>query len=77
MNTVEIILDLGTKNPAAVDEALNQIGAALIEKGGKGDYERTPEGYYVARCFGSPEFIRFACENQGYAKVVGEREIPR
>ena len=56
-----------TGNPAALDATLNQIGAALVG----GPNYLTQEGYYVARTF-NPDFFLFACQNQGYCKVIRE-----
>lgn len=59
-----------TPNPKALDATLNQMGAVLI--GGPDNFLRI-EGHYVMRALGNPEFVRFACEHQGYCKVIGER----
>jgi hypothetical protein len=60
-----------TPNPKALDATLNQMGAALI--GGPDNFIKV-DGHYVMRALGNPDYIRFACEHQGYCKVIGEHE---
>lgn len=58
-------------NPVGLDQTLNQMGAALI---GAPDYIMK-DGCYVMRVFGSnPGYVKFACENQGYCKIVRQLE---
>ena len=63
-----------TNNRDALDRTLQQIGGLVSEtpespiKYGKG-------AYAVRAISGDVGFLKFACENQGYAKVIGEREI--
>lgn len=62
-----------TPNPLALDRTLQQLGAVLV--GGEGNYLRH-EGHYVVRPLGGGGFARFAIEQQGYAKVVGDAPDP-
>ena len=55
-----------TRNPQGLDATLLQLGAALV---GAPDYIQH-EGCYVMRVFGDPGFIKFACEHQGYCKII-------
>lgn len=64
----DLLVDTG--NPAMLDKTVMSFGAVLI---GAPDYSRV-DGHYVMRVFGSPDFIRFACEHQGYCKIVGETD---
>lgn len=61
----------GWLNPAALDYTLNQIGAALIQER-DGTYVKE-DGYYVMRVFGKPDFVKFACTQQGYCTIMGLR----
>lgn len=63
-----------TPNPKILDITLHPLGAVLL--GGPGDFV-TYEGHYVVRPLppGSG-FARFACESQGYARVVGDAPDP-
>ena len=59
-----------TANRDALDRTLQQLGGLVAEK-------PEPDGTYVVRAF-PPEnfgFLKFAIQNQGYAEIVGEREI--
>jgi hypothetical protein len=58
-----------TGNPKALDATLNQMGAALVQRGQ--DYLQR-DGHYVMRVLGDPGFVKFACEAQGYCTVVRE-----
>jgi len=60
-----------TGNPKMLDATVQQLGAAAIIQEGE-EYFRE-NGHYVMRIFGNPGFIKFACENQGYCRIVGER----
>ena len=59
-------------------EALNRTLLALV--GGHYLIAETPEpdGSYTIRAFPeeSMRFLKFAIKHQGYADIVGEREIP-
>jgi len=59
-----------TRNPKALDDTLMQIGAVLV---GGPDYIMK-DGFYVMRVLGNPAFVKFACENQGYCKII--KELP-
>ena len=62
----------GKLNPEALDQTLNQMGAALIKIPGASYSQEN--GCYIMRVFGDPDFIKFACQNQGYCMIVGPRE---
>jgi len=62
----------GELDPGALDRTVNSFGAALVQ-GAAGEYAREG-GCYVMRVFGDPGFVRFACEHQGYCKIVGETD---
>ena len=61
----------GVLNPEGLDNTLHQMGASLIKPPGQ-DYTQEG-GCYVMRVFGDPGFLKFACEHQGYCKIVGPR----
>jgi predicted phage terminase large subunit-like protein len=56
-------------NPAALDQTLQGLGPAVLLQKGPGVYLKQ-DGYYTIRVFGDPGFIKFACEQQGYCKVL-------
>jgi hypothetical protein len=61
-------------DPSVLDRILQQLGSAVLiqSKSTKPmEYEKR-HGNYVMRVFGNPGFIKFACENQGYCKVIEE-----
>jgi len=60
-------------NPKGVDSTLNQMGAALIQNS-DGSY-LLENGCYVMRILGDPGYVRFACEHQGYCRIIGERPV--
>lgn len=64
----DFLVDTG--NPVAVDLTLNQIGAVLV---GAPDYVKR-DGYYVMRVLRDEAvgFVKFACEHQGYCKIIKE-----
>jgi hypothetical protein len=64
-----------TANPDYLDSTLQQLPGAQVLVGGgmPGGYVKR-EGYYVMRVFGDPGFIKFACEAQGYCKIVRQLE---
>jgi hypothetical protein len=65
----------GFVNPEALDRVLHTMGGAtLLQESNLKEYTQE-NGYYVMRVFGSPGYIKFACEHQGYCRVVGERSI--
>ena len=53
-------------DPAALDKTLQALGLAVIVQGEK------VNGHYVMRVFGNPGYIKFACEHQGYCRIVAE-----
>lgn len=59
-----------TPNPDALDTTLQQIGAVLIGGGTPQRYLQIGD-YYVMRVLGDPGFVKFACETQGYCRIVG------
>jgi hypothetical protein len=63
---------VATPNPAALDATLQQLGAVLM---GGPNYLRY-HGHYVVRPLGDAGFVRFAVEEQGYARVVGDAPDP-
>ena len=62
-----------TPNPKALDATLQQMGAVLI--GGPDNFVQH-DGHYVVRVLGNLGFVRFAIEQQGYAKIVGDAPDP-
>lgn len=60
-----------TPNPEALDRTLQSIGAVLIGGGMPEGFMRVGE-HYVMRVLGNPGYVKFACETQGYCKIVGE-----
>lgn len=72
----ELIVE--TKNPAALDQTLQQLGGVVGPQDAQGNYLADENGYYTVRAMGGDlGFLRFSMEQQGYAKVIGERELPR
>lgn len=68
---------VNTPNPGALDATLNSIGAVLLGGGGDNPQYIIHEGHYVVRPLPpSNGFPRFACEQQGYAAVVGDAPDP-
>lgn len=64
-----------TANPAALDQTLQQLGG-LVGQEPDGSYSVNPDGSYSVRAVGGDiGFLKFSIERQGYAKVVGEREL--
>jgi hypothetical protein len=61
-----------TPNPEWLDTTLQMLGAILI---GGPDFIQY-EGHFVVRCFGSADFVKFACTQQGYATVVRDAPVP-
>ena len=62
-----------TRNPEALDKMLQQLGGC-VGQDADGTYRRNDDGSYTVRG-ADVGFLRFAMTNQGYAKVIGEREI--
>ena len=64
-----------SKNPKALDETLNQLGGLVGQKS-NGEYESVkPDTYAVRAVSGDIGFLKFSIQNQGYAEIVGERDI--
>lgn len=66
----------GSLKPEGLDRTLNMMGAALIQLNSSQTMAPeylTENGCYVMRVFGNPDFLKFACEHQGYCKIVGPR----
>jgi len=64
----ELLVKTGNRN--ALDSTLQQLGGLVAEL-------PEPDGTYAVRAF-PPEritFLKFAIEQQGYAQIVGERDI--
>lgn len=57
-----------TENPKALDATLLQMGAGLVQDGPGGYLQEG--GHYVCRVFGDPGYVKYALEQQGYARVV-------
>lgn len=64
---VDFLVDVG--NPAALDQTLKQLPKAVAFMVGAPEYPRV-DGYFVARVYGDVGFFQFACEHQGYCKVI-------
>lgn len=58
-----------TANPEALDRTVQAFGAVIVGGGMPGGYVKK-DGYYVMRVFGNPGYAKFACEHQGYCKIV-------
>jgi hypothetical protein len=59
-------------NPESLDKTLQALGKAVML--GAPDFVKI-NGHYVVRVFGNPDYMKFACENQGYCKFL--TEVPR
>ena len=55
--------------PEYLDETLQRFGAALIGGGMPQGFLKI-DGYYVARCFANPPFIKYMVTQQGYGTVI-------
>ena len=62
-----------TTNPEMLDDILQHFRSAL-EQDSDGSYVMEGD-WYVARVFGDVDFVRFALETQGYAKVGQMRDL--
>ena len=69
MSVKDILVE--TQNPEFLDATVQHFGAAVVGGGMPGGFTKV-DGAYVVRCFSDVRFIKFAIENQGYGKVVGE-----
>jgi hypothetical protein len=63
-----------TRDPAGLDKVLQQLGGC-VGQAADGTYRRDEGGAYVVRG-ADVGFLKFAMTNQGYARVIGERDIP-
>lgn len=64
-----------TNNPEMLDATLQQMGAVLIGGGMPGGFVKR-DGYYVMRVLGNAGYVKFACEHQGYCKIIRECASP-
>lgn len=65
-----------TGNPERLDDTLQQLPmtkALVIGRGMPGGIQLI-DGNPVVRVFGDPGFFKFACEQQGYCKIIREIE---
>lgn len=68
-------LIVSTANPKALDDTLQQLGG-VVGQGTDGSYQQDENGNYSVRAMGGDiGFLRFSMEQQGYAKVIGERDV--
>lgn len=68
-------LIVSTPNPAALDQTLQQLGG-VVGQNSDGSYVTDKDGNHTVRAMGGDiGFLRFSIEQQGYAKVVGERDV--
>lgn len=69
----ELIVD--TPNPLALDQTIQSLGG-VVGQNPDGSYRADENGYYAVRAMGGDiGFLKFSMENQGYAKIIGEREL--
>lgn len=67
----DFLVDVG--NPAALDTTLSALPGVVAQViGGPDGPFAEEDGHYIVRVFGNPSFFKFACENQGYCKIVRE-----
>lgn len=59
-----------TNNPQYLDETLQNMGGRAVIVGAPNYI--TVDGYHVMRVFGDSGFVKFACESQGYCKIIRE-----
>lgn len=65
-----------TGNPEGLDDTLQRLPMArarVIGRGVPGGIQLV-DGKPVVRVIGDPGFFKFACEHQGYCKVIRELE---
>lgn len=58
-----------TGDPAALDKTLQGLGRAVLL--GAPDFVKR-NGNFVMRVLGNPGYIKFACEHQGYCRIIKE-----
>ena len=67
----DFLVDVG--NPKALDETLSALPGTIAQViGGPNGPFAERDGHYVVRVFGDTSVFKFACENQGYCKIVQE-----
>lgn len=72
-NLFELLVE--TDNPRALDQTINSFGG-MVGQSPDGKYIRHVDGYYTVRSVsGDVSFLEFAIKKQGYARIVGKREI--
>lgn len=64
-----------SKNPAALDATLNQMGACVMQDP-DGSYPIVNGGVRVRALNGNTDFLKFMIQKQGYGKVLEEIEEP-
>ena len=65
-----------TRSPSGLDkvfEYMQVIRAQVVGLGTPGGVVRV-DGYVVVRVFSDPGFFQFACESQGYCRVIRRLE---
>ncbi len=70
---------IDTPNPRALDSLLQSSFASALIEISPAVYMQV-DGHYVVRCFGDPNYLKFALESQGYAKIIGDylpKDAPR
>ena len=75
MKPVDILVRVA--DPEGLDKTLTALPGAFARVVGVGmsGGPMTVDGCYVVRAFVGADFVEFAMRNQGYAEVVGRREI--
>ncbi|MCX6216523.1 hypothetical protein [Spirosoma sp.] len=61
-------------NPDAFNKTVQALGAAALVENGNLGYLML-NGYYVLQVYNNVGWIRFAIEQQGYGKVIGEAAL--
>lgn len=72
----EFLVSVG--NPEALENTFKQLGwaDASLVKHPSGFYKMVQD-YYVVRVLGDANFFVFACENQGYCKIIDKSEVSK
>jgi len=71
IQTTDFLVEVA--DPHALDSLLISLPGAnanLIEHDTDIPVFLKVDGYYVMRVFGDPGFLKFACEAQGYCKII-------